>query len=127
MRLAFLDTCGWEYHATTPLERPMGGAQSALCYLTVELAKLGHEVVVFNGNPEPIRSLGVEFCHQHEFGRRFPYNSFDVVVGLNGAYGRALRGTYGVKSPLVLWNHHAHFQPAIKALHDKAEQDAWDA
>jgi|ERR1700680_846784 len=128
MRLAFLDTCGWEYSALTPLERPTGGSQSALCYLTVELAKLGHEIVVFNGTPDLVRQSGVQFCHQHQFGRRYPYNGyFDVVIGLNGAYGRALRDTYKVKSPLVLWNHHAHFQPPIKGLKDRDEQDAWDA
>ena len=39
MNIAFLDAVGWDYDVSTPYQRPLGGSQSALAYLTVELAR----------------------------------------------------------------------------------------
>jgi len=41
MKLAFLDPVDWDYTPFSPLERPMGGSQSAICYLTPELRRWG--------------------------------------------------------------------------------------
>ena len=41
MHLAFFDRIGWDYGADTPYVQPLGGSQSALCYLAAELVKLG--------------------------------------------------------------------------------------
>jgi hypothetical protein len=38
MKLAVLDPVDWDYTPFSPLERPMGGSQSALFYLTPALA-----------------------------------------------------------------------------------------
>ena len=37
MNLTFLDTIAWDYDVATPMTRPLGGSQSVLCYLAVEL------------------------------------------------------------------------------------------
>ena len=41
MNIAFVDSIGWDYDVSTPYERPLGGSQSALAYLAVELARQG--------------------------------------------------------------------------------------
>ena len=40
MRIAFLDTNELDYTADTPYRQPLGGSQSAICYLAAELAQL---------------------------------------------------------------------------------------
>lgn len=127
MRLAFIDTVGWQYDAATPYEQPMGGTQSALCYLAVELAKLGHEITVFTGNQERSESLGVTFdniAHSTQWGY---LNRFDVVIVVSAALGRTFRRDIGVTVPLVMWNHHTYAQQAIKDLILPSEQAAWTA
>ena len=41
MRLAFVDPIDWDYTVQTAFERPLGGSQSALCYLTAALLAEG--------------------------------------------------------------------------------------
>lgn len=47
MRIAFLDTVGLKYNGDTLNKKGLGGSESAIIYLTQELAKLGHEVTAF--------------------------------------------------------------------------------
>ena len=42
MNWVFLDFIRWDYDVATPRERPLGGSQSALCYLAAALARRGH-------------------------------------------------------------------------------------
>src|ERR1051326_7636763 len=53
MRIAFLETLGWDMNVETPFLRPLGGTQSAACYLAITMATAGHEVffVSVNGSP----------------------------------------------------------------------------
>ena len=48
MKIGFFDTIGWDYDIETPYRQPLGGSQSALCYLAVALAATGHEVWLYN-------------------------------------------------------------------------------
>jgi len=48
----------------------------------------------------------------------------DVLVVLNCAIGSALRA-FGVCTPIVLWAHHAHDQPAMQELLQPVERKAW--
>ena len=42
--VAFVDFAAWDYTVESPLLEPLGGSQSALCFLALELARLGHEM-----------------------------------------------------------------------------------
>src|SRR4029453_6818196 len=99
MRIAFLDTQELDYTADTPYQRPLGGSQSALCYLTAELARLGHEVAVLNSTTLPGRYRDVQFIHL----ARVPADvlaPFDIVLVRNWAYGLQLRRELGIRAPL---------------------------
>src|SRR5262249_26861671 len=117
----FIDTSGWDYDLTTPYMAPMGGTQSALCYLAGELGKLGHKITIFNGSKVPHGS------HKIGFRRLEPYAlcHFDAVIAVNTAQGRALRH-YVKRAPLILWCHHAHTQPCMRNLRMSEEANAWD-
>src|ERR1700752_3032210 len=101
VRIAFLDSQKLDYTADTPYRQPLGGSQSALCYLAAELARLGHEVVVLNATTTPGQYRGVQFCNL----ARIDVDVLDrceILVVLNWARGLRLRQEFGVRAPLVL-------------------------
>jgi glycosyltransferase involved in cell wall biosynthesis len=124
VRIAFLDTQKLDYTTDTPYRQPLGGSQSALCYLAAELAQLGHEVAVLNATTTPGKHRGVQFFHLS----RVPADvlaRFDFVVVLNWARGLRLRREFGIRAPLVLWVSHAADQPVVAPLAEPEERDAW--
>jgi len=125
MRIAFLDPTNLDYTVETPEQRPLGGSQSALSYLAVEIAALGHSVSVINNTSKPGHYRGVN-CAHFGFGLSpVILNGFDVVVVLNQALGTALQQKYRVNAPLVLWTGDAHNEPALRPLGDPRERAAW--
>ena len=48
MKIAIVDVLGLPYDGTTVYKRGLGGSESAVCYLSEELVKLGVSVTVFN-------------------------------------------------------------------------------
>src|SRR5215469_9061225 len=65
MRIAFLDTV-LQYTTDTPYKSPLGGSQSALCYLAIELKRLGHAITIFNRLPGRNESAGIRIRHISE-------------------------------------------------------------
>jgi len=125
MKIAFYDPIGWDYTPLSPLSRPMGGSQSALCYLAAQLAANGHEIAVVNDIKSPGDYAGVN-CPGFEQGGSAEFlNAFDIVIVLNSARGQELRGK-GVTTRLNLWGQHAYDQPGVAALEKPEERNAWD-
>jgi len=125
MKIAFIDPIPWDYTPLTPRERPLGGSQSALCYLAATLVDQGHEVALFNNLAAPGHYAGIRCASLAQGIDTGFLNDRDAVVVLNGAMGRQLRAR-GVKARLVLWSQHAADQSAIAALKDINERLAWD-
>ncbi|MCX5748940.1 MAG: glycosyltransferase family 4 protein [Candidatus Saganbacteria bacterium] len=48
MKILILARMTTSFSGNTVFERPVGGSESALFYLTRELARLGHEIIIFN-------------------------------------------------------------------------------
>jgi glycosyltransferase involved in cell wall biosynthesis len=125
MKVAFLDpNVRLDYHVDTPLEEGLGGSQSALCYLAVEMALRGHQVSLINHISVPGEYRGVACVGWAEGATTRHFNQVDVLVVLNGAIGSALRA-FGVRTPIVLWTQHAHDQPAMQELLRPIEREAW--
>jgi glycosyltransferase involved in cell wall biosynthesis len=125
MRIAFFDGGKMDYTAETPYREPLGGSQSALCYLAVELAQLGHDVAVLNATRAPGRCRGVHFLNLSQAPSDF-LDRYDVVIVLNWAGGGVrLRHEFGVRAPLVLWLSHAHDQPIVSPLAQRDAADVW--
>lgn len=124
MRIAFVDTQKLDYTADTPYRRPLGGSQSALCYLAAELAKLGHDVALLNAVTTPGKYRGVHFHHLSHVTIDF-LPGCDVVVMLNLPLGVRLRHEFGVRRPLLLWISHAPDQPMMSRLAEAEERAVW--
>jgi len=125
MRIAFVDCAGWSYGLDAPFDQPMGGTTSALCYLAVELARLGHAITVYNGTPAPADSRGVEIRNLQDIQSPGHLNTCDAVVVSGKAMGRPLRRDFRVTVPMVLWTQHAHDQPAMRELSRLNERKCW--
>jgi glycosyltransferase involved in cell wall biosynthesis len=129
MDLVFFDPMNWDYNVRTPLERPLGGSQSALCYLAAELARQGHRVSLLTATSQPGPTLGVNCLSAPNTPISFLSQPFDAVVVLNGpaGVGPQLRPRLAPATPLVLWTQHAHDQPAMQDLGRPEVRGAWDA
>lgn len=128
MRLAFLDFMGWSYTPDTPYGRPLGGMQSAACYLAEELARRGHDVSLYNGVDAPTAARGVDVLPTTEDACRHLAGADAVVVvgGCTPNVAAFLRQAAGPAARLVLWTGHAHDQPAVAGLADPAVQALFD-
>ena len=119
MKVLIIDLMGLAYDTTTPFKSPMGGTQSAVSYLSKELAELGNQVMVINGVPEPRETDGVQFtclpCPTDVL------NSYDVIILVAAAIGQTFR-QLGVTRPIILWCHHAPDQSAVQALTSPEER-----
>src|SRR5215472_2067478 len=125
MKIAFLDMINWDYTPLTPLERPLGGSQSAAVYLARELAARGHTVTLFNNTTHPGTYAGIACPGLASGIAPDRINGFDVAVVMNSASGLHIRAA-GATLPLALWSQHAADQPAVKPLASAEERLAWD-
>jgi glycosyltransferase involved in cell wall biosynthesis len=131
MRLAFVDfiypgdSALTDYTALTPLQRPLGGMQSSLCYLAMALAARGHDVSILNSSKK-LGIFGGVSClgFRNDFSAA-ALSAFDVVVCIS-PIGRYLRNA-GLKCPMVLWTMHDIDQlGAIRTLLDGSERYLWN-
>lgn len=126
MRIAFFDSVGWGYRVKTAYSRPMGGAQSTLCYLSEALSRMGHSVFLFNRGSRPEVSRGVA-CIPLNLLDRSLLRSFDVCVERSATVaGPRLKPHSRQDTRWILWNGHAHDQPAVQALGSESVRAAYD-
>ena len=125
--IAFIDPTRGDYTPDTPRRQPLGGSQSALCYVTEGLAAAGLTVTLVNGTRTPGTVRGVR-CVPMAAMSLDALCGFDVVVLLNGCAPELvarLRAAPGERR-LVLWTQHAADEPAIRELADPALRACWD-
>jgi glycosyltransferase involved in cell wall biosynthesis len=119
MDIVFIDATTWAaYYPDTPYERPLGGSQSAVCYLTHELAKLGHRVTLVSRGAEPKFVRGVR-CQPIGGMQDGVLRNADCVVQVNAVQHAVLTELKALCRPgarLILWTGHAHDQPGVAAL-----------
>jgi len=125
MRIAFYDTSNLYYSPETPYIQPLGGTQSAACYLAAALADQGLDVTLVSksGNGEIVR--GVYCWSRTYFNTADSFDNFDIVVALTSAIGGQLR-TAGVKTKLVNWQHKTPFVQSLSRFEQPSERSAWD-
>ena len=129
MRLAFVDPIDWDYTVQTAFERPLGGSQSALCYLTAALARRGHKLFVFNNTTTPGRFLDVRCFDLRSATADFLEGlRLDAIVVLNAPASAAqIREGMTDVPQLILWSQQAADQPAVACLSDGSVRESHDA
>jgi glycosyltransferase involved in cell wall biosynthesis len=126
LHVAFVDFVSWDYTIQTANEKPLGGSQSALCYLLEELAARGHEVQLINNTTQPGVSRGVA-CLPLSKATADVWKRFDVVVLLNSVKaGLSIRPMLNASARLIAWIQHAHDQPAVQPLARAEVRGAFD-
>jgi glycosyltransferase involved in cell wall biosynthesis len=127
LSICFLDPKGWDYNVDIPFLRPLGGSESALCYLAAELAKLGHDITLLTGTTKPDRILGVNCLNQSLVGTEFfSQRKFNAVIVLNNAGMSSLKWNLPSSTKLILWTGHAVDQPAMQVLSRRNTRKKWD-
>lgn len=128
MRIAFADFCGWDFHASSVDEKPMGGSQSAACHLARALARDGHDAFLITNVSTPGTYGGVTSLSWNgtDVARLRALELDAFVCLLSPGNGVKLRQILGAQTKLILWNQHAHDQPAVQVLKDEAERAAYD-
>jgi len=128
MNWVFLDFIRWDYDVAAPRERPLGGSQSALCYLAAALARRGQRVTTLTGTTKPREVDGVRCLRYEDIPAEIFAPPDTVTVVLNGPVdvGQAVRQVIPKGKQLVLWTQHAHDQPAMKSLSDPKCVAVWD-
>ena len=126
LRIAFACYSPLDFTVDSAYRVPLGGTESALCYLAEALAGAGHDVFLLNATSQPGRTRGVHCLRlAADAFRRLP--ALDALVVVSGAGpGRALRAALPPPTALVLWTGHAVDQPAVEPLYDPAQRAAFD-
>lgn len=129
-RIAFVDPSTSDYAVDTPYRQPLGGTQSAICYLAEQLAGHGYQVYLLSRNSRPRVAREVTCLALPErpadLVDLLRWLAVDVAVVSNAALPPLL-ATLRQRSRLVLWTQHAHDQPGISDLNQPAFRDLWDA
>jgi tetratricopeptide (TPR) repeat protein len=126
MRIAFATDSKLPLGIESPYQMPLGGAESALCYLAEALADQGHEVYLLNDSAPPGMSRGVR-CVRGTAEAVQALQPLDALVELNiVGCAKKLRPFLVGKTATVLWAHHAADQPAAHRLYDPEHRAAYD-
>jgi glycosyltransferase involved in cell wall biosynthesis len=126
MKIAFVDFIDFDYSIETVKTAPLGGSQSALCYLAESLVSLGHDVIVLNNTSIPKTSGGV-ICWPLDSVGGNTWQKFDFVIVLSfTGYGKEIKKLSNNNTSLILWIHCDQNQLATQALQDQEEQLAYD-
>lgn len=129
MRIAFVDFMNQSYTVGTPRRAPLGGSQSAVCYLAECMRDHGWEVTFFNAVKALTMDEGIA-ARPVDQAIGEGLSSFDVAVVAGGcppSFIRRFRATGGQKPFLVLWSGHPADQAAVVNLHNPDYAAAWDA
>lgn len=135
MTTVFVDFIDWDYDPETPLRRPLGGTQSAVCHLAVALAARGEPVALVNRGRTEHVARGVACLPMTLDAGGFTVTpAGDAWLGAPGArvivcgfpLAQAVRPHLARDARLFLWTQHAVDQPVMQPLADPAVRDGWD-
>ncbi len=119
MRIGFVNYTPMVYDVETPLNEPLGGSESAMCYLAVELAKLGHEVTLFGRKNKSFELGGVKHVPDRLIVNGGARDLDFLIIQNTPEYVSHLARYLDQKTKIIFWTQHAPDQPAVGCLHNK--------
>jgi glycosyltransferase involved in cell wall biosynthesis len=126
MNIAFADFCGMKYDVRTVDHAPLGGSESAACYLSRALVKQGHHAFLLANVPAEGVHEGVR-CVSIQNSGSLPWQMLDAVTCM-GRPGNPVefRRALAQKTLLISWQSHSADQPPVQFLREPAVRDAYD-
>ena len=112
MKILFICLSNLKFDVRTPYDKPLGGTESAIAYLSVELAKLGHAVTLMCNSPAQKLDSVDHMPVSEDIAGLNP----DVVILVSAP--QAAPGVKAIvpQAKLILWNHLMPDQPAIQHI-----------
>lgn len=117
-KIGFVNFAPLVFDVETPYKEPLGGTESAMCYLTVELAKLNHTVVLFGRYPRKFSLKGVIHESQNRIGKEEWQDLDFMIIQSSPKAGTVVKPLLNKKTQLILWEHLDIDQPPVLSLHD---------
>jgi len=124
MKIAFIDTSGLAYTPETPFSSPLGGTQSAACFLSSALAEQGHAVSLMSSGASELVVMGVRCAGFDIESASANLNDQDAVVVMTTPIAARLRQA-GVTVPLINWQHKAVGSNGAAPFAEPAERASW--
>lgn len=125
MKIAFVNFSSLTYDVSTPYTKPMGGSESAMCYLAAQMAKDGHKVILFTSFSKKYIKLKVTCIPESQIHKNL--NGLDFLVVQNSpAQGFQLRQMLDKKTKLILWTQHDSDQPAVESMNNPEIVNSFD-
>lgn len=126
MRIGFVNFSSLVYDVSTPYKKPMGGSESAMCYLAAAMAKNKHNVILFTTLSKKTKTLGVSCIPEKYLFENL--GNLDILVVQNSPLqGHQLKSSLPKNTKLVLWTQHDSDQPAVESLNDLNVVKSYDA
>ncbi|MGC4027212.1 MAG: glycosyltransferase [Mesorhizobium sp.] len=125
MKISFLNNSSIAFDPRTPLNRPLGGTESAVAYLASALTQAGVQVTLFNHSTAHSVVDGVRVVPVTDAPPEVLADC-DLLVIVSCAIGSEIRSLVGDRVPMLLWGHHDIDQPAIARLSEPDERAAFD-
>lgn len=120
MNILFVNLSALRFTVATPQHEPLGGSESALCYLAPTLAQRGHAVAVAANLPDAAQPVINGVTHyplsiltDHSF---WPNQHFEVIILCNAPAAASPIRTVAPDAHILLWAHILPDQAALQAL-----------
>lgn len=127
MKIGFVNFTPIIYNVETPYHEPLGGSESALCYLAEALSKRKHKVTLFGRLPNTFTLRGVK----HEPAKKLQNaKAFDLdflIIQNTPEFGIKLKALLDNKTKLIFWTEHATDQPAVLSLLNPSYWQVFDS
>jgi glycosyltransferase involved in cell wall biosynthesis len=116
MKILFLCFSTLVFDVRTPYEKPLGGTESALCYLSTELAKRGHNVFLMRNSEIDDTGTVIGGVTHLRISEDIASLDPDVVIVASAPMAAPAIKKIVPRAKIVLWNHMQPDQPAMATL-----------
>ncbi|MEK6936678.1 MAG: glycosyltransferase family 4 protein [Nanoarchaeota archaeon] len=113
MKIGFVNLTPLVYDVETPLSSPLGGSESAMCYLAQHLSTAGHEITLFRKSNGEFNKSGVT----HLPINKIKDELLDFLIIQNTPFSAPkIKKIISRKTNMIFWSQHAADQKAVESL-----------
>lgn len=123
--IAFYADTKTPFDTSTPYHQPLGGSESALCYLASELSTLGHNITLYNNFPRPRTLNNITHLPIRDLAKHVTDHHF--LTFLNKPSAATPYQRFRKHTKFLLWTQHQTNQPATTPLAQASNQDLFSA